>query len=136
LSRHIFQDSIAACEFFPDARRPFPHQGWMAHRVVPYQMTGLQYGAGHAGTKADVIANQEEDGADLMLRQKVEQTLGVGIIGAVIESQRDLVNIWTGDQGPAKELRGGNQRCIGVSPNREAGHQTRGNHFGIHVSRV
>jgi len=104
--------------------------------MVPYQMTGLEYGAGQVGTNADIIANQKEDGADLMLGQEAEQLQGVRIIGAVIEGERDLVRIKAGNQGPAEELGGRIQSCIGIPTDREPGHQTSGNQFGIHASRV
>ena len=108
----------------------------MAHGVVPDQVTGFLDGTCQVGTTAGKIADHEEDGADLVLRQKVEQLPGVGIIGPVIEGECDLVPIKASSQGPAEELRRRPPRCIGISPHSEAGNQACGKQFETHASRV
>ena len=105
--------------------------------MVPYQVARLKYGASYFRTTADKVANQKEDGADLMLSQEVEQLQGVGIVGAVIEGKCDLVPITASDaRSGRRPARWEPARGIGISPNRETGNQARGNHFGIHASRV
>ena len=58
------------------------------------------------------------------------------IDGAVDKDKCDLTTVTASNQGPAEELGGRIQSCIGIPTDREPGHQTSGNQFGIHASRV
>ena len=71
-----------------------------------------------------------------MAIQQIKQLLSVGIIGAVIEGERDFLNIGAGDKGAAEELRGRPSRGIGIPSSRKPGNQTRGDQLGKHASRV
>ena len=88
----------------------------MGHGVVPQQMAGLLDRPGNFRTPADIAADQEEGRAHLVASQQIKQLLGVGIIRAVIEGERDFLNIGAGDHGAAEELRSRPLRGIGIAP--------------------
>ena len=93
--------------------------------MVPQQMAALLYRPGDIRAPAYKAANQEEGRTHLMVVQQIEQLLGVGIIRAVIEGERDLLNIRAGNNGATEELRGRPSRGIAIAPSRKPGNQTR-----------
>ena len=79
----------------------------MGHGMVPQQMAAFAYGPGNFRTPAHIAAHQEEGGPYLAAIQQIKQLLGVRIVGAIIEGERDFLNIGAGDDSAAEDLRSG-----------------------------
>ena len=93
----------------------------MGHGMVPQQMAAFVYSPGNLRMPAYIAAHQEEGRTYLAAIQQIKQLLGVGIIRAIIEGQRDFLNIGAGDKGAAEELRGRPFRGICIPPSRKPG---------------
>jgi hypothetical protein len=132
----IFDGGTATHELFADPLGPFPEQRGMGHGVVPQQMAALVDRPGNLRMPAHIAAHQEEGRTYLAASEQIKQLLGVGIIRAVVEGERDFVNIGAGDNGAAEELRGWPFRGISIPSGRKPGEQTRGDQLGKHASRV
>ncbi len=52
-----------------------------------------------------MASDEEEGGAEAVLREEVEEAPGPGIVGAVVVGEGELRGIVSGDQGAAEELR-------------------------------
>src|SRR5262249_15716681 len=73
-------------------------------------------GAGDLRSLAHILADQEESRFRVVLGQKVEQTLGVGIVGAVVEGERHVTGIAAVRHRSAVELRRGRHGSVtGIS---------------------
>jgi hypothetical protein len=108
----------------------------MGHRVVPQQMAAFVDRPCNLRMPAYIAAHQEEGRTNFPASEQIKQLLGVGIIRAIVERERDFVNIGAGDNGAAEELRGWPFRGVGIAPGRKPGEQTRGDQLGKHASRV
>src|SRR5580700_5096399 len=84
----------------------------MGHGVVADNVSGLVDGANDVGPLADEAPDHEEAGAELMLGEDFEQLVGTGIVGAIVEGERDLIGIAVGNESGTEELRPGREGGI------------------------
>ena len=61
-------------------------------------------GADNLRALANESADEEEGGADVVLRQDVKQTLGDDVVGSVVVGEGDFVGVAGGDEDLAEDL--------------------------------
>src|SRR5271163_3610161 len=94
----IFKRRIAISQFLTNPRRRFEHQPGVGHGVVANQMSRGVNGADDVRALTGEAPDHEKRRADLMLGQDIEQLKGIRIVGAVIESEGDLIGVAVGDE--------------------------------------
>ena len=100
----VFKKRIAPCQFFADSAGRLPCEPRMGHRVIADEMSGCSDGAGNLWTLANVAADEEEAGADVVLGEHVEKELSDDIVRAIVEREGDFVWIASGYERLAEEL--------------------------------
>lgn len=85
----------------------------MGHGVVADEMTGGCDGASDLWALTDVVADEEECGAGVVLGEYVEEAFGGEVVGAVVVGEGDLVWVRSGDEELAEELGLRGERGVG-----------------------
>lgn len=111
----VLKSRIAAGQLLADAAGADEREPGMGDGVVADEVAGGLDLANEAGALANVACDEEERGADSVLREEIEEASGPGVVGAVIVGQRELGGIAAGDEGAAEELRLRAQRRVRAS---------------------
>ena len=89
----VFEEGVAVGEFLADAGRGLPGEPGVGHGVVADEVSGCGDGADDLRALTDVIADEEEGGANVVVGEDVEKALGDDIVGAVVVGEGDFVGV-------------------------------------------
>src|SRR5260370_26187219 len=90
-SEGVFEEGVAAGGFLTDAGGGLPCQPGMGDGVVANEVAGRGDGAYDLRALADVAADEEEGGADVVQGEDVQKALGDDVVGAVVVGEGDFV---------------------------------------------
>jgi hypothetical protein len=77
----------------------------VGHSVVADEVAGCGDSADDLRALADVVADEEKSGADVVAGEDFEKALGDDVIGAVVVGEGDLVGVARRYEDFAEELR-------------------------------
>src|SRR5213075_672221 len=83
----IFEDAVALGELLADAGQGLPGEPGMRHGVVADEMPGCGDSTGDLRALANVAADEEEAGVDIVAGEDLEKALRDDIVGAVVEGE-------------------------------------------------
>jgi len=111
----VFEDGVAAREFLADACGGLPGEPGVGHGVVADEVSGCGDGAGDLRALTDVVADEEEGGANVVEREDFEKAFGDDVVGAVVVGEGDFVWVARGNEDLAEELGLRGERGVGES---------------------
>jgi len=103
-AEHVFESLVAAAEFFADAAGGLDGEPRVGHGVVGNEVAGGVDGTDDVWTQTNELADHEEGGADVMLREYVEELWRGSVVGAVVVGEGYFFGVVAGDEGVAEEL--------------------------------
>ena len=91
IANRVCQNTVAVPQFGHCLGSRFEYQVGVGEGVVTYNMSGFCDLACDVGTLLHKHAEHEEGRMHVMLSENLEQVKGVGIVGTVIKSKRQLL---------------------------------------------
>ena len=100
----VFESGVTVGELLADAGVRLPGEPGVVLRMVADDVASGGDGAGDLRTLADVAADHEEGGADLVAGEDFEEAFGGEVVGAVVVGEGDLFGAAGGDEDGAEDL--------------------------------